>query len=484
MGATWMKFISTSLMDSSGLFVDDTGMEKDMTGNTQGSNIITMEPFTSPTTDRTKKIPKGREQRNKRENMNMNKMMQILPGVYELVSFNKFLVLQFEDGKNENVNVFKGNREIMNCCGGQPKIRSQMDGSLLIEVISQEQSEKLMKMTELVGRKVSCIPHPTFNQCRGVVYAPELLSIDAGEIQSELHDQNVIRVLRMRKKVQGQLIPLPTLVLTFSTHKLPTTIKAGWLTLKVKPYIPSPLRCYHCQMYGHLIQKCKKLINQEPAVCHNCGKSAHGECKETPSCINCGGEHPASSKSCSKFLFEKEVQAIKVMEKLTFKEARKRALDRQINHGEIFSSVVRNMKQQQQQKQKTQTPKSPQNLDVNLKENEHQCDTPNVEEQQIFEAKKSISTEERSVRNKEHLKADLKASASTPKSKGCNQANSKNKKAVTPKKSNTNEHRKRTRTPDENLTECDEKDDELTSQKSIVIPRNAVKLKRLEKLKK
>ena len=101
---------------------DDFGMEMDMTGNTLGSNIVTMEPFTSPTTDRTKKIPKGREQRNKRENMNMNKMMQILPGVYELVSFNKFLVVQFEDGKNENVNVFKGNREIMNCCGGQREI--------------------------------------------------------------------------------------------------------------------------------------------------------------------------------------------------------------------------------------------------------------------------------------------------------------------------------------------------------------------------
>ena len=280
----------------------------------------------SPTSVRTKKVNKVSESRSKTDNGNRNVNLQILPGVYELVSYNKFLIMRFEDGKIENINVFKGNKEIVNCCGGQPKIKSQADGSLFTEIFSQDQSDKLMKLTELVGRKVICSPHPVYNQTRGVVYAPELLSLDTDEIQSELQDQNVIKVVRMRKKVHGELIPLPSLILTFSTHKLPNSIKAGWLNLNVKPYIPSPLRCYHCQMYGHLIQKCKKKINQEPAICHNCGKTAHGECSEAASCIHCGGEHPASSKNCSRFIFEKEVQAVKVMEKLTFKEARKKSI--------------------------------------------------------------------------------------------------------------------------------------------------------------
>ena len=187
-------------METSPSFVDDHSMELDTAKTTTGSTIVTMEPFSSPVANWEKRAPKGKEKQNKRLNMNNSGVMQILPGVYELVSYNKFLVIQFEDGNIENVNVFKGNKEIVNCCGGQPKIKQQTDGSLLIEVFSQDQSEKLMELTTLVGRKIRCIPHPIYNQCRGVVYAPELLTIDTEEIESELKDQNVIRVVRMRKK--------------------------------------------------------------------------------------------------------------------------------------------------------------------------------------------------------------------------------------------------------------------------------------------
>ena len=101
--------------------LNDICMELDMDRNTRGSNIITLEPFNSPNSAGTKKFSKSKNS-DRSENYNKNKMMQILPGVYELVSYNKFLIIQFEDGKCENVNVFKGNREIVNFCGGQPKI--------------------------------------------------------------------------------------------------------------------------------------------------------------------------------------------------------------------------------------------------------------------------------------------------------------------------------------------------------------------------
>ena len=201
------------------------------------------------------------------------------------------------DDLTRPVNCFKANKEIINICGNSPKVRPQGDGSLVIEISSPDESERLLKVTKLHGHKVSCIPHPTYNQSKGVIYAPELLTIDTEEIQSELKEQNVVTVVRMMKKVENGHIPLPTLILTFNSYRLPNIIKAGWLTFKVKPFIPSPLRCFHCQIFGHSIQNCRKKLNQEPAVCVNCGKAAHGECKDTPSCINCGGEHSASSKS-------------------------------------------------------------------------------------------------------------------------------------------------------------------------------------------
>ena len=314
---------------------DDLRMDLDMVKTAPGSSIVTLEPFSSPDKQRSNVSLKPKSR-------NFDKgMMQILPGIYELVSYNKFIVLRLENDVFQNISPFKANREIVSICGCEPKIRPQDDGTLLVEVSSLEQSEKLLKMKSLVGRKVTCFPHPIHNQCRGVIYAPELLSLDTEEIQQELNEQNVVKVVRMRKKVGDQTIPLATLILTFETHKLPNSIKAGWLSFKVRPYIPSPLRCFHCQMFGHSIHKCKKKINQEPAVCPNCGKQAHGNCTEPAACVNCGEPHPSSSKNCMKFILEKEVQTIKVLEKVSFKDARKKALERQIRPGVAFSSVLK-----------------------------------------------------------------------------------------------------------------------------------------------
>ena len=239
--------------------VDDPGMEMDLVMDNYSSTIATFALFSSPVLSNLER----HRNLNERRNVNVNKRgkIQILPGIFELVSYNKFLLLQFENLIGY-INPFKASKEIKSLCG-EPKIRSQGDGSLLIEA-SSEESEKLMKMTKLVGNNVKCIPHPIFNQCRGVIYAPELLSIDADEIQAELEDQNVVKVVRMTKKSKDHVIPLPTLILTFQTYRMPSTIKAGWLNFKVKPYIPSPLRCFHCHIFGHSTQKCKKRINQEP----------------------------------------------------------------------------------------------------------------------------------------------------------------------------------------------------------------------------
>ena len=460
---------------------NDFGADMDLDTETQGSNIATMEPYTSPVSTGKKKIVNVKNYA-KNENSNKNGKMQILPGVYELVSYSKYLIIHFEDGKCENVNVFKGNREIVNCCGGQPKIRSQMDGNLSIEVYSLEQSEKLMKMTQLVGRKVSVIPHPIFNQCRGVIYAPELLSIDPEEIQSELEEQNVTRVVRMRKKVQDQFIPLPTLILTFSTYKLPSIIKAGWLNFKVKPYIPSPIRCYHCQMYGHLIQKCKRRLNQEPAICQNCGKNAHGECNETPSCIHCGEGHASSSKNCSRFIYEKEVQAIKVLEKVTFKEARRKALDKQIRPGESFSSIMKN-KMPQKQPQPT-VPNSSEVVTGNL--NVHN-DT-SITEKQVGQKVsspvpvQSSSKEQNRIKAKDQPKLHATNPTLTPsEKKDSSQETGTSNKINTPKPDKSK--RKRVTTPDKETDENNDKDDAKSFKKAGSTPRNAFKLKRVENTK-
>ena len=393
----------------------------------------------------------------------------------------------------------------------------------MIEVSSPDESERLLKVTKLRGHKVSCIPHPTYNQSKGVIYAPGLLTIDTEEIQSELTEQNVVTVVRMMKKVENEHIPLPTLILTFNSYRLPNIIKAGWLTFKVKPFIPSLLRCFHCQIFGHSIQKCKKKLNQEPAVCVNCGKAAHGECKDTPSCINCGGEHSASSKSCPRFIYEKEVQAIKVLEKVSFKEAKRRALEKQIRSGELFSSVIKNSRGQQNNLNITKENESDRkeqskNEVVETTRRKHPLITKpiknlviNSEPKNTFSENESDDREqsENEVVETTHRKHPLttkpiktlvinsepKNTPSTSKHKTIpTKPNNTKIPAATTLKSKvprkTSEipaqvdenklNKKRVRPSDEKLNEnsCDR--DEPSSQGSVVIPRNVVKFKRLE----
>ena len=87
--------------------------------------------------------------------------MQVMPGVYELISYNKYLILEVENNIIENLNIFKAYRKIVHICGSQPKIRSQGDGRLLLEVSSLEQSANLLSMTRFLGHNVRVFPLPS-----------------------------------------------------------------------------------------------------------------------------------------------------------------------------------------------------------------------------------------------------------------------------------------------------------------------------------
>ena len=470
---------------------DDFGADMDLDTDKSGSNVVTLEPFSSPVMERRKK-PTREKSNNVNMQNNDKRMMHILPGIYELVSYNKYLIIQLENDAFQNISPFKANRDIVNACGSEPKIRPQDDGTLLVEVSSPEQSEKLLKMSSIAGRRVTCFPHPFHNQCRGVIYAPELLLLDTEEIQQELEEQNVAKVVRMRKKVGDQVVPLATLILTFKTHRLPNVIKAGWLTFKVKPYIPSPLRCFYCQMFGHSIQKCRRKIKDEPAVCSNCGKQAHGNCSEQPSCINCGEAHPSTSRNCIKFILEKEVQTIKVLEKISFKDARKKALERQIRPGVTFSSVIKNVHPKVQipgvnvapQQPPAVATKSNQNETIPAKQHHSKPVEQNPKQSTPINNQNSKSSQQQStpVNNQNGKSQQQKSKVVETSATATEKAKqSKNTNATRPKASTANSNKmkkKRERTPEKNEDTIDDEIDEPSSQTSVVFQRNAPKLKR------
>ena len=109
--------------------------------------------------------------------------------------------------------------------------------------------------------------------------------------------------------------------------------------MKVDVYIPNPLQCYHCQVFGHHENKCGRH-----AVCCNCGEPEHcapsGVCDKSAKCVNCSGDRPANSKLCQQWeKEEKKILKIKFENNLSLPEAHKQY--EQFYTGQTYASAVK-----------------------------------------------------------------------------------------------------------------------------------------------
>ena len=64
-------------------------------------------------------------------------------------------------------------------------------------------------------------------------------------------EQGVTDVRRITVRRNGVTKLTNTYALTFNSPNLPTVAKIGFMQVKVDVYIPNPLRCYHCEVFGH-----------------------------------------------------------------------------------------------------------------------------------------------------------------------------------------------------------------------------------------
>ena len=201
-------------------------------------------------------------------------------------------------------------------------VKKLKNGTLLIEVDKKTYADNLLTMKFFTNLKIKSYAHASLNSSKGVVRSAELSLCTLEEIKSHLKTQSVTDVKRITFKRNDQTISTDTYILTFGKPQIPKELKVGYNLIKVNPYIPNPLRCYNCQMFGHHEQKCLKS-----PVCKKCGESGsdHIElsCHNTPKCVNCKGNHPADSRDCVAWKREKEINTIKYTNNISFPEARK-----------------------------------------------------------------------------------------------------------------------------------------------------------------
>ena len=222
---------------------------------------------------------------------------------------------------------------------GEPKsIKNLRSGDLLIQCAKESHEKSLLQMKTFCCLKCSVTPHSSLNTCKGIFRCPALNRVTSDDIREGVVEQGVTDVHIITVRRDGVTKYTNTYVLTFNSPNLPSVVKIGFMQVKVDVYIPNPLRCYSCQVFGHHENKC----GRHP-VCCNCGEPEHcgpsGVCDKPAKCVNCSGDHPANSKQCPQWEKEKKILKIKCENNLSFPEARKQY--EQFYTGQTYASAVK-----------------------------------------------------------------------------------------------------------------------------------------------
>ena len=238
-------------------------------------------------------------------------------------NFPSFIVIESEDESKpmSKVSPFIIEKQIQSILGTPKSVKKLKNGTLLVQCRTKKQVDNLLSNKLFFGIKVKVYPHPTLNSCKGIIRCPDLANCTGiDEIKKNLKPKGVKDVYRIKTKRNGQLKETHTYILTFDTPILPDHIVIDFQKFKIEPYIPNPLRCFQCQKFGHHIKNCRA-----DAVCAKCSEKGHTveNCQNDAKCANCGDRHPSFSKQCSIWKKEKEIQRVKLLQNLSFQEARK-----------------------------------------------------------------------------------------------------------------------------------------------------------------
>lgn len=203
------------------------------------------------------------------------------------MNFPKFIVMhsENEDQPLAKLSPFLVAKTLETVIGKSFKAKKLPSGDLLVEVTNAEQSKALLALNQVRDYKVSVTPHRSLNSTQGVISEDDLLGISTDEILEGLQDQEVVAVRRITIRRDGEERDTKHIVLTFNSTTLPSTVKAGYLNCKVRPYVPNPRRCFRCQRFGHGSLTCRGK-----ATCAKCASTDHpsDNCgNNTHFCVNC-----------------------------------------------------------------------------------------------------------------------------------------------------------------------------------------------------
>lgn len=263
----------------------------------------------------------GPRSKKKRSNQNILEVFPELPLIQKPDP--KYIVISATGDKTlQQYSCFSVHRSLKLICSDILSVSELRDGNLLLLIGNKPAADKLIATKTLPGVcNIQCAYHPNLNFSKGTIYAPYLNNVPDSEIVEELKSQGVVEIYKYQKKnVEGKLSPCGVVLLTFDRYSTPEKMDISWHKVKVRQYIPNPMRCKSCQLLGHTKKWCKNS-----PLCENCALPPHTpeECTRI-FCVNCSEDHPSSSRDCKKFKQQKEILKIKTIEKCSLKVAKEK----------------------------------------------------------------------------------------------------------------------------------------------------------------
>ncbi|KAF2348578.1 Endonuclease/exonuclease/phosphatase [Trinorchestia longiramus] len=110
----------------------------------------------------------------------------------------------------------------------------------------------------------------------------------------------------------------------FNTTTLPQFVRIGYQQYRVSTYIGKPWQCFRCQRFGHNAVNCR--VAPRCVVCSGAHNSRECPSPSTSSYCNCSGNHIANYGGCPKIRQAREVEKIRQIQKLSYRDAARQVL--------------------------------------------------------------------------------------------------------------------------------------------------------------
>ena len=200
---------------------------------------------------------------------------------------------------------------------------------------STEQRQKLLNCKELMGIEIEAsLPWSGADKAMMKAIQKENAPVRFNKVvitgvSGEWTDEQMFEeigaeyIRRIKRRVDGQLQPTTAVILGYVENP-PDVIKLRYRQYRTRPYIEEPKQCHNCLRFGHLKANCRSSTR-----CPRCaGEHAYDDCnkklqQEAVKCANCGENHSAMYRGCTKFAEVKKELTVAATTKVSYADALK-----------------------------------------------------------------------------------------------------------------------------------------------------------------